>query len=250
MDGLGMASPISIVMTVRDRWPLTKQALESLEATTQDFDLTIIDDASREENSKSLVDWIHKDHKRNRYTLERNESPRGVGGSKNQGIERCRQFDSKYVCSVDNDIVFKPQWLEILVGAYEAAKYLGYRLIGGGCHPFNRTNKIHECFNSIRVDLQTMTALESNKGYTIHEKNAVDGLCHFMDWETWDRFGPYDAHAQGVRQSEDFAFCRKIVDAGFKVGVVYPHVIENHGVVDTFGERIPGAELVEKELAK
>ena len=231
---------VSICLTCKDRWELTRQALESaLGNTNLKVNLAVCDDKSNPKNNTALGQWwFERFHGNDDYHDRlRWLQGLGVGGAKNHAVGIACNDESKYLCLLDNDVVCKPGWLETLIGAYEAGYPLGYRLIGGYAHPFNQTNRIHEAWHI-------------GGEVSLHEKNAVDGLCHFMEWETWDKYGPLDSHAQGVRQSEDFAFCRKIVDAGFKVGVVYPHVIENHGVVDTFGERIPGAELVEAELRK
>lgn len=233
-----MVSPlVSVCVVCKDRWELTRQALESIQDNT-DLDAIrfhLVDDVSVAEVYLEIDQWIIANRLAVNFVHEGRTL--GVGGAKNLAAMHASLDQSKYLCLLDNDIVCKLGWLETLIDAYENAKLFGYKLLGGYAHPFNQTNCRHVPFMTTRQ-------------FELHEKNAVDGLCHFMEWETWDRFGPYDSHAQGVRQSEDFAFCRKIVDAGFKVGVVWPHVIENHGVVDTFGEKIPGWELVEKELQR
>lgn len=241
-----MTPLVSICMTCKDRWELTRAALESIAENTPKniHHVAIFDDNSSDENKAELSDWVNR-RPDTVFGAAIYDTTIGVGGSKNFLVQTvaAAQLRTKYLCLLDNDVVCKPGWLETLIGAWQTAHELGYRLLGGYAHPFNQTNRVHECFGRQYVPVGEKLEL-----FTLHEKNAVDGLCHFMDWETWDKFGPYDSHAQGVRQSEDFAFCRKIVAADYKVGVVYPHVIENHGVVDTFGERIPGAELIEKEL--
>jgi hypothetical protein len=69
-----------------------------------------------------------------------------------------------------------------------------------------------------------------------------------MRWKTWDDFKPFDAHAPGIGQSEDFAFCRKIVECGYLVGSVYPRCILNCGLLDSYGHPCVGYDAVKAEL--
>jgi hypothetical protein len=57
-----------------------------------------------------------------------------------------------------------------------------------------------------------------------------------------------DAHAKGVGQSEDWAFCQKIIKDGGRVGSVYPRVVFNCGITNSYGQPSPGADVMLKEL--
>ena len=106
-----------------------------------------------------------------------------------------------------------------------------FRLLGGYAHPFNGTNRF----------------FGEGTPHEVHEKNAVDGLSWLMRCETWDKYGPLMDNARGVRQSEDFEWCQRVRKDGYRVGVVWPHVVKNCGLIDTFGEEIPGADEVRKQ---
>lgn len=69
-----------------------------------------------------------------------------------------------------------------------------------------------------------------------------------MRWETWDKYGPLDAHASGVGQSEDYAFCQKIIQDGGKVGSIYPRCVLNCGLTNSFGQPSVGADFMLNEL--
>ena len=69
-----------------------------------------------------------------------------------------------------------------------------------------------------------------------------------MRWEVWDKYGPFNKTTPGrVCDSEDVEFCRKIHADGFKVGVVSPALIVNTGITNSFGQKIPGWELVKAQ---
>ena len=76
----------------------------------------------------------------------------------------------------------------------------------------------------------------------LEETDAVAGYSMLMSWETWHKYGPYDQHAKGVGQSEDFAICQKVVKDGGRVGYVSPPVLTVCGLTNTLGEKVPGYE--------
>jgi len=148
-----------------------------------------------------------------------------IGRLKNLGAYWSeKQFGrGEWLCFIDDDVAFMPWWMEKMQLIMANSNIL--RLLGGVRHPYHGVNYEWANWN---------------------ETDAVAGYCHFMRWSTWDRFGPYDAHAKGTGQSEDFAICRKIVDAGGKVGYIHPPVMAHCGLTDSSGKPILGAELIDK----
>jgi hypothetical protein len=153
-----------------------------------------------------------------------------IGALKNKGVEVSeKQFGrGEWLLFIDDDVAFlSSDWLPLMQASFEYRNQL--RLLGGVRHPYHGVND---------ASLGILPFVE----YT----DAVAGYCHLMRWSTWDRFGPYDAHAKGTGQSEDFAICRKIVDAGGKIGYIYPPVMAHCGLTDSSGKPILGAELIER----
>ena len=216
---------INIVMTVRNRYENTIRCIESLVGTNGDWTLTIVDDCSTDTRLLDYLACLPSD-----FHIIHNTENLGVGGSKNRGVaeSEARFGRGDYLYLSDNDVIFTDGWMDKLVEAYEFAYQGKFLLIGGYSHPYNGTNAEYH-FGKM----------------SIHEKNAVDGLSWLLTWDTWDKYGKLMDNARGVRQSEDWEYCQRIRNDGYRVGVVYPHVVINNGVVDTFGERIPGAEQVE-----
>ena len=151
-----------------------------------------------------------------------------LGRLKNLGIYWSeKQFGrGEWLCVIDDDLAFFPGWLEKMQKAMESSNQL--HILGGIRHPYHQTDTL------------------LNGGIEITD--AVAGYCHFMRWEMWDRFGPYDAHAKGTGQSEDFAICRKIVDAGGKVGYIQPAVTAHCGVTDSLGRPAVGMDKIQRKL--
>ena len=221
---------INVCMAVRDRFDLTCKTLKSLASSQHPFFLnrltfTIVDDCSQVDHFKVMKSLPN-------YHIIRNEESLGVGGSKNLAIEESEKRFGRgdYILISDNDAEWSPKGLETILLAYARGKQEGIRLLGGYAHPFNGTNSLIEA-----------------GGFTIHTKNAVDGLSWLLEWETWDKYGKLMDNARGVRQSEDWEYCQRIRNDGFEVGVVFPHVVTNLGLIDTFGDEIPGAQQVREQ---
>lgn len=230
---------VNICMIARDRPEQTKACLDSLLANTDRdvYNLTIVDDTSKPETTQLLYGY----GARHGFHICRNEEPLGVGGSKNRCVEESEQFwgRDKFLYLSDNDVLFTKDWLAKLTSTYTTtALLIQAKILGGYSHPFNGTNKVCSWFPDVE------------EAFLIHTKNAVDGLSWLLEWSTWDQFGKLMDNARGVRQSEDFEYCQRIRKAGFEVGVVYPHVIINNGMVDTFGNDIPGRKQAEEAQAK
>lgn len=225
----------NMVMLVKDRLTLTRQALDSLVATTADFTLTIIDDESLPGASDYLRTWA--ENMRRKVSLLRTTNSTGITGLvRNLGVyysEKCfGRGDFLYLS--DNDVCFTPQWLTRLTRALEIGEELGYRLLGGSTHPFHGLNSSHG------IELSPGDSL------VIRSHDAVSGYSQLMRWETWDKYGPLDAHAPGIGQSEDWKFCQQIVKDGGLVGSVWPEMVYGCGLTTTWGKPAIGSDSMRR----
>ncbi len=214
---------INFTMLIRNRAVLTKQALQSLISNTHDGVTmsVLLDDRSDE----PLASWL-KD-----CGGDRNDTPMGTGMLRNLTVKLSeeRHGRGEYLYLSDNDVYFTQGWLTKLVSCYELAWSHGIRALGAYNHPFN----------------QPLMELRFTNGMNVHTVNHLASQSMLMRWEVWDQFGPFiDTPVDKVCQSEDVVFSNKIREAGFKVGVVSPALIVNTGITNSFGEHIPGWEMV------
>lgn len=153
-----------------------------------------------------------------------------TGRLKNLGVYWSEKMFGRgeYLYVMDNDGYYTEGWDQHIVKCLD---YTSVRLVGPYKHPYHQTN-----WPALPLDL--------DQQYSFHPTDAVQGIGHFMAWETWDKYGPLDAHAIGTNQSEDYAFCRKIVDDGYLVGSIQPEVVHNCGFTGTNGKPSPGAEVM------
>lgn len=221
-------------MLARNRYNLTKQTLDSLVLTTMPYshliDITIVDDRSDEPTRGLLKE----------YAALRNDTPMGTGTLRNLSIHETekRMGRGDYLCISDNDVYFYANWLLAMVRVYEAVERFGFRVIGACNHPFHQPG----------FTVPVIHPLLSGQAIVVSEVSALASQSMMMKWETFDKFGPFcETPVDKVCQSEDVAFSNKVKEAGFKVGVVNPAFAVNCGITNSFGEHIPGWELVKSQ---
>lgn len=226
----------SIVMLVKDRPRLTEQTLRTLYDTTpkDQFSLTIINDGSEQGLTNQLASFVarHSYNCRQAIVSPGMEWSGCVGALKNLGAEQSDELFGRgdCLCFIDNDIAFMPNWLDVMTGNLSNGECHGLKIIGGYRHPYHQPIE-HDSAYAVRQEA------------LVDLTDAVAGYMHFMTWQTWDKYGPYDANAKGVCQSEDYALCRKVVDDGGLVGYVHPLVIANCGLTNSEGKPAVGSEL-------
>ena len=217
---------VDIIIPVHNRLELTKQTLESLIKNTHPdlYQLYIVDDLSND----GTREYLQKHE--NIFPIFFNETNIGPGASRNMVCDFIthKQHRSKYLYHSDNDVFFTPGWLDRLIGAFQEIN-TDILVLGGSCHPFLQNKE------KIQYD-----------GFSVGIKDAVSGYSQLMEWNTWDKFGPFDETMRGqerkIMGSEDWAFCQKIVQAGFKVGSIEPEVVIPCGKTNTYGDPATGAE--------
>lgn len=224
---------INIVMLAHNRPRLTEQAIASLiRNTTTKFRLMIVDDYSSSETADMLDEYSDASGDTIRVAHSR-ITRLGPGLARNIGIRKSEQWGrGEALYLIDNDTFHLPEWDEHLLIAFEAAKSVGFKILGGYCHPFQQRGKN---YGTTQVGV-------------VRELEALGLLSWLMDWSTWDSFGPFDA-AVKVNGSEDWAMCQRIRKAGGKVGVLEPGVVINTGLTSSDGKPCPGAAtLLNQEI--
>lgn len=220
----------NIILIARDRPRLTEQTLRTLYMNTDPtaFNLCVVNDGSQIETTRIIEQYQKKDN----CTAVHIVKPVGiVGFLKNLGAWVAERYfgRGKFLYFSDNDVAFEREWLMRMTDRLEFGETQGILLLGGYRHPFHGSPAG-----------AWATAMAEDEGILITD--AVAGYSHLMRWSTWDAHGPYDQHAVGVCQSEDFALCQKVIARGGAVGYIHPPVIHNCGITNSEGKPAIGAE--------
>jgi len=216
---------VNVTMLVHNRPRLTEQALRTLGHHNE---MLVLDDTSDEE-TKRVIQSFPVDV----YSI--GES-RGTGYARNLVIHQSERIHGRgdYLYLSDNDVAaVRPDWLTILIACYEIAWESGFRVIGGYNHPFHHP----------------VASVPTHRHYRVHEVQALALQSMLMKWSVWDEYGPFDETPPGmVCQGEDVAFGNKIKAGGGRLGVVSPPLLVNTGITNSFGQAIPGAEIVRAQI--
>lgn len=220
----------NITILCANRPRLLKQALDSIGDLSHD-PLTIRNAGMNDEVWDIADDYSRR--RQGRVHAFTNSAPLGTGPARNEVVKVSEAVFGRgdYLYLSDDDVCWTASdWMKIMTSAYAEARQDGFRVLACYNHPFNRP-----CADPLHLSSR----------WNVNEVYAVATQSMLMDWETWDEFGPFcDTPAGKVCQSEDVDFCNKIRAAGYKVGVISPALLVNTGITNSFGEKIPGWEMV------
>jgi len=217
----------NVTMLCANRPRLLKQALDSI-GDLSNATVTIRDAGMNKEVDRLAIRWCQLDV--TRRELFSSSRKLGTGPARNQVVASSAETFGRgdYLYLSDDDVCWTdPNWLAKLIDVYENMWSTGYRVLGAYCHPFSQPVTWHG---------------------SVYEVYALTSQSMLMRWSVWDEFGPFcDTPAGKVCQSEDVDFSNRIRAAGFKVGVISPALLVNTGITNSFGEKIPGWELVKSQ---
>jgi GT2 family glycosyltransferase len=230
---------VNVTFLVCNRPKLTHQALASLGPTDDDvITVTVSEDRKCDsETQKVLSEWYQSNPK-NKH-LCGHTAEYGTGTLRNHVITASEKYFGRgdYLYLSDNDVFFYPAIFEKLVPIYEYAWTLGFKVLGAYNHPFHQP-----------IGRYPVYAGGNQIISYIYEVQALALQSMLMKWEVFDKYGPFvDTPVGRVCMGEDIAFTNKIRADGFKIGVVNPPLVVNTGITNSFGEKIPGWEAVQKE---
>jgi hypothetical protein len=235
----------NIILLVKDRYTLTKQAIDSLRKHTDRnaYTLTLVDDGSADFR---VIRYLRDEalaSSENTTLVRVQHSTHQLSRLKNLGAIWSEQHFGKaeWIYFSDNDVYFQPDWLTILTDAATQSMSLGFKIWGGQSHPYHNVLSGFRVWGGqsqgVPVDGVNLTEHEVN----LTEHNCLAGTSMLMLSQTWDITGGFDrCTAPGVCQSEDFDLTRRI---NGRIGVVSPHVVIHTGVTNSEGKPAVGSEL-------
>jgi len=181
---------VTVVVPVRDRVEMLRRAVESvLEQTYQDFDLVVVDDASKQDLSsvKDVVEGMgHQWLKR-----ERNE---GVAAARNIGTE---MVDGEWVAFLDSDDVWAAEKLE---------RQMAWHVE----HPEIKISQCEEEWKRNGLPLRKKNSQQQPDGWIFEkcvEVCCISPSCVMMSRRLWQELGGFDTR---YRVCEDYELWLRI----------------------------------------
>ena len=182
---------VTVIVTTHNRPELLHEAVQSvLNQTLQDFEIIVINDAGID-----VAPWIRSLGETERIRLQRHPHNRGVGAARNTGIRLAR---GKYLVYLDDDDLFYPDHLSVLV---DAAERSGHALVYSDAH--QASYQQHEGQEIIErkvvysSDFEFRDLLVGNQMpvlCVLHRRSCIDRVGGFdetlsthEDWDMWIR---------------------------------------------------------------
>jgi glycosyltransferase involved in cell wall biosynthesis len=217
---------VSIIMPVRNRPNLTRQAIESLLETidTHDYELIVVDDASDDRDTVAYLSTLTDPNIR----VITMPSQTHHGACCNAGAAVARAHS--YLYFSDNDVYFTPGWLQALIEHAQAFPEFG--VLGADRHPYHNILGLHESGDLMVAESWTQV------GYSM-----------FMTVENFRRFGPFQHDDLSTYGKDDVALCNQFIAHGFKVGAIQPRRVFHCGITKTNGDPAAGAEEFQNQDA-
>lgn len=214
---------VSIVILVKDALYYVKKCLKSLKTYTDNYELIIVDNDSKEKTKKYLksIDWLD-------FTLITNKENKGVSYGWNQAI-KIAKYD--YVCLLNSDTMLSPNWLGKLMRGFNFHKNVG--IVGPTSSrtgtlqssPITRSKQHIEDQNIINKFAESL-----NEGY---REIPIVGYCWVIKKTVFDKIGVFDWRRYGIAWHEDTDFSWRARKVGFKSVWCYGSYVHHFGAKTT-----------------
>jgi len=182
---------VSVIVTTHNRPELLCAALRSiLHQTYQDFEIIVVNDAGID-----VAPWIRSLGDTERIRLQRHPHNRGVGAARNTGIRLAR---GKYIAYLDDDDLFYPDHLSVLVDAAERTEHaLVYSDANQASYQQSEGHELIERKVVYSRDFEFHDLLAVNQMpllCVLHRRSCIDKVGGFdetlsthEDWDMWIR---------------------------------------------------------------
>jgi len=199
---------VSVVMVTYGNWPLTRRALDALQANTEPlYELVVFDSASPDETPQRLRAEVEG------ATLVLSDENAGFGPGSNLGAAQAR---GRYLCFLNPDALVEPGWLGPLVETLESGEDVG-AAVPMLLNPKGTIQEAGSVVDSVGWT-QAIGSGASPESFEYRFRRSVDygsAACLLVAAETFAEAGGFD-DAYGVGYFEDVDLCFKLADLGLK----------------------------------
>ncbi|MFA6028557.1 MAG: glycosyltransferase family 2 protein [Elusimicrobiota bacterium] len=216
----------SLVIPVHDALPQLRACVESIRRNTgAPYELLLVDNGS----SPATVRWLRR-QKGLRVVFNRTNT--GFAHAVNQGMRAAR---GRFVAWINSDLVLTPGWLERMLDALQSDPALG--AVG----PYtDRTVGLQVVAGAEGLEGKALDLFASawalQHGGRRREAHRLVGFCVLLKKRAVDAVGLLDERF-GVGCYEDFDYCLRLRQAGFKLAVAEDVFIRHHHHASFRGDR-------------
>jgi GT2 family glycosyltransferase len=193
----------------------TSELLESLFHISHSmYKIIIIDNNSRNDEAEKIENLC-----RGKAHLIKCKENLGFAGGNNVGIKYSLEEKADYILLINNDTIVNPDFLEILVSKYESEKQAG--IVAPRINYYDEPQKIWTDGGKISQIRGSGFAysdkMETEVNSSDKEVSFVSGCCMLIKREVLLNVGLFDENF--FLYNEDTDFCKRILNAGYKIFV-------------------------------
>lgn len=190
----------TLMMVTYNRLELTKQTIEGLigQDVGRDYNLVIVDNGSTD-GSVDFLETLHKgEGQLKKLEIVLLPENKGIAVGRNVALKKADELNTKWYCTIDNDVLLPKGWLQDCIDILEANK----------------------SFGAMGVNFEPQTyPLVTKNGYTFQEKPAGNlGTALMVFKKQVHQMLGFFTTEYGLYGEEDADFGMRARVAGFKMG--------------------------------
>lgn len=197
---------VSIIILIKDALHYTKQCLRSLIKHTQNYELILVDNGSRQDTKDFLskLDWTD-------YKLITNKENKGFSYGNNQGIKAAT---CDYICFLNSDTLLSPNWLgKMMLGFKHDSRVGAVGPSTSHCAGAQADQIIKHHRNYVTQD--EVNKISETLGVRFIEADII-GFCFIFKREVLNKIGVFDHKRYGIACHEDLDLVWRTHQAGYK----------------------------------
>jgi len=232
-----MNEPASLIILTKDCLPYTEKCLDSLFAYTENYELIIVDNGSKQDT----INYLENLKKIKKLKIIYNKENKGSAYAWDQGI-KIAKYD--YIGIIDNDVVFTPNWLSYLQQCFRDHPDCG------ASSPTTCFCGGKRCDKEIQNKRFEMTQEDINNYAKSLKFGYID--CHIFGFaflthkKVIDKIGVFDWRRYGVGTYEERDYFWRAKKVGFKTYWVTHAYIHHYGHTTFINDKLDIDKIHEK----
>jgi GT2 family glycosyltransferase len=204
---------MSVVIAVHDGPEVTERCFKSLERFGGDAEIIVVDDASKLEVTRQIVDDYSK---RNGWKVIRHEKALGHSRASEAGAAIATR---RFLCLLNSDTVVTHRSWAAIVNAFDLSPDIA--IVGPSTSHTAGVQKVRRAELCRRYWNDGQIASFAEQYVTEHEKDdLVDlpflgGFAFFVRKTLWDDIGGFDKNLPDYGNESDF--CRRVKESGLRI---------------------------------